>query len=269
MNKIKTFEQIYINIKSKFYNKTKIDVARGSVIDMLIHSIGSVLSEVHKEIEDNKTPYIFTKQKKEQLDSTGYFLQCPRLPEETDDNYFYRLTNWTKRNASCNKDAIEDSLKELEYSISSNYIPLTKGVGTGTVYLIPNEYTEEYINLAINEANTKIKTITSTTSIIDCKVPEPLYIKLVSYLDVKKDTDKEQVKKTIEKDIKTYINSIAPGDSLMLGQINLIGLNADNVEYFNTVQIYMNDKEVTDFEILQTVEAKFIFDQIIYWEVNN
>jgi hypothetical protein len=41
------------------------------------------------------------------------------------------------------------------------------------------------------------------------------------------------------------------------------------VEYFNVVQIYINDDEATDFEILQTIEAKFLFDEIIWWNVEN
>lgn len=90
---IKKFEEIYSNIKSNFYERTKTDIARGTVLDMMIKSISSIIEEVYKVIESNKQPYLFTKQKGEELDSTGYFLQCPRLPNETDDNYFYRLRN--------------------------------------------------------------------------------------------------------------------------------------------------------------------------------
>ena len=68
---------------------------------------------------------------------------------------------------------------------------------------------------------------------------------------------------------KQYINKIPPGASLFLGEINNIGLDIENVEYFNVVQIFSNDNEITDFEILQTVSGKFLFDQIIYWEVEN
>ena len=54
---------------------------------------------------------------------------------------------------------------------------------------------------------------------------------------------------------------------MYLGQINRLGLAPKEVEYFNVVQIYIDGEEATDFEILQTIEAKFIFDEIIWWNV--
>ena len=54
----------------------------------------------------------------------------------------------------------------------------------------------------------------------------------------------------------------------MLGTINNMALNVDGVEYFNIIQVYLDDKESTSFEILQTVETKMLYDEIIWWEVN-
>ena len=51
---IKSFGEIYESIKSKFYNKTKLDIEKGSVIDMFISSISSEIEEAHQTIEDNK-----------------------------------------------------------------------------------------------------------------------------------------------------------------------------------------------------------------------
>lgn len=266
VNTIKSFEEIYSNIKKTFYSKTKIDVARGTVIDMIMYSISTVLSDIYKYIESNKKPYWFTKQRGEDLDSTGYFLQCPRLPDESDENYFYRIQNWTKRNAASNETAIEEALKTLEYTSGANYVAYTKGIGTATVYLVPNEYEEEYIKKAINEAQSKLSKVISKVSIVDYQVPQPAYIKIVAYLDVKENSDKEYIKRSIEQKVKEYVNQIAPGDRLMLGQINNIGLDMQNVEYFNVVQLYINNEEATSFEVLQTVNKKFLFEQFIWWE---
>ncbi|MGL5507549.1 MAG: hypothetical protein ACRDB0_06580 [Paraclostridium sp.] len=264
---MKSFEEIYSSIKSKFYNKTKIDVARGTVIDMIFYSISNLLSDVYKYIESNKKPYLFTNQKEKELDSTGYFLQCPRLTDESDENYFYRLQNWTKRNAACNTTAIEEALRTLEYTSGANHVPYTKGAATATIYLVPNKYEEEYINKAINEAKEKLKSVINPSSIVDYVVPTPAPIKLVAYLDVKKDSDTEYIKRTIESKVKEYINKIAPGESLMLGTINNLALDVEGVEYFNVVQLYINNEEATSFEVLQTVNKKFLFEQFIWWEV--
>lgn len=267
MSTIKSFSEIYNSLKQNFLDRTNVDVAPRSVIDMFFKSIADMLHQIYDVIEENKKPYLFTNQKGEELDSTGFFLQCPREEEESDENYLFRLSNWTQRSATCNQQAILDKCKELKYSSSQNYVPYTKGVGTATIYVIPLEYTESAITRALIEAQERLSPVVSPASIIDFKVPEPKYIKIVAYLDIKANSDRESIKRSIQNLTKEYINTIAPGSSLYLGEINNIGLDTEGVEYFNVVQIFANDEEITDFEILQTIDAKFLFDQIIYWEV--
>ena len=117
------------------------------------------------------------------------------------------------------------------------------------------------------EAQEKVSIVINPSSRVEFKVPDPRYVKLVAYLDVSDGTDAAAIKATIVQKVKEYINGISPGEKLYLGQINRIGLEPKEVEYFNIVQIYINDDEATDFEILQTIEAKFIFDEIIWWNV--
>lgn len=269
MINIKSFEEIYTNIRDNFRERTGVDVEQRSVIDMIIKAISDSIHTIHKTIEANKKPYLFTKQEGEELDDTGYFLNCPRLDEESDSNYLYRLSNWTQRNASCNKTAIEDKCKELLYSVAANYIPYTHGLGTATIYLIPLEYSDEAITRSLEEAQEKVSTVIAPTSIVYFTVAEPSYIRLVVYLDVKEDYDRENVKTLIQNQIKTYVNSVAPGDKLLLGKINKIGLNVEGVEYFNIVQLFNNDEELSDFELLQTLTAKFLLEEIIWWEVES
>lgn len=88
---MKSFDDIYKELKDNFKNSTKIDAAKGSVIDMIFKSFSSMLSKAYEEIDKNKKPYLFTTQTGDELDSTGYFLQCPRQLNESDDNYKYRL----------------------------------------------------------------------------------------------------------------------------------------------------------------------------------
>lgn len=236
---------------------------------MFLKAVSDMLHQIYNVIEENKKPYLFTNQKGDELDATGHFLQCPREEGESDTNYLYRLSNWVQRNATCNQQAILDKCKELKYSSSQNYVPYTRGVGTATIYVIPLDYSESAIARALLEAQEKLSPVVSPSSIVDFQTPEPKYVKVVAYLDVKAGSDKDNIKRMIQDQIKNYINTIAPGDSLYLGQINNLGLDTPDVEYFNVVQIYANDDEVTDFEILQTITAKFLFDQIIYWEVEN
>lgn len=265
---MKSFEDIYLSLKDKFYNNTKIDISKGSVMDMIFKSFSYILATAHKEIEDNKKPYLFTKQTDEELDDTGAFLQCPRLPNESDENYLYRLMKWTQRNATNNEEAINQAINTLSFSSSGKFVKYTDGVGTGTVYLIPYKYEEDYIKNAIAEAENVIGKVVSPSSIVNYTVPTPSKVKLVVYLDVKDGSDINYIKREIAIKVKDYINNLAPGSKLMLGTINNIGLNIEGVEYFNVTQIYLDDKESTAFEILQTVTTKMLYDQIIWWEVD-
>ena len=266
---MRNFEDIYISLKNKFYNSTKIDIAKGSVIDMILKSFSSIIQEAEQKIEDNKKPYLFTKQTGSDLDNTGVFLQCPRLPNESDDNYRYRLMKWTQRNASNNLTAIEEAIKTLTFSSSATYVPYTDGVGTATVYLIPYKYEEDYIKNAIAEAKEVIDKVVDPSCIINYAVPSPIKVKLVAYLDVVSGADINYIKREIMNKVKDYINNLAPGSKLLLGTINNIGLNIDGVEYFNIVQVYLDDIESTAFEILQTVTSKMLYDEIIWWEVES
>ncbi len=264
---IKTFSEIYESLKNRFYNKTKLDIEKGSVIDMFTSSIAGELEEAHQTIENNKKPYLFTTQEGEELDSTGYFVSCPRYANESDSNYFSRIVDWNANNATCNATSINNVCKALEYSKAANYVAYTNGVGTATIYLIPLSYDDSDIELCLREAQQKVSVVINPSSRVEFKVPDPRYVKLVAYLDITDGADTAVIKADIVKNIKKYINGIAPGDKLYLGQINRIGLAPKEVEYFNVVQIYINDEEATDFEILQTIEAKFIFDEFIWWNV--
>lgn len=265
---MKTFEEIYISMKNRFYKSTKIDVSSGSVIDMMLKSMSYMLHQTYETIESNKKPYLFTKQEDKDLDSTGFFLQCPRLTNESDDNYRYRLMKWTQRNATNNIEAINEAIRTLSFSSSASYIPNTDGIGTATVYLIPYKYEEDYIKNTIKEAEAVLSKVIAPTTIVDYTVPEPVSVKLVAYLDIKDNSDMAYIKNKAISLIKEYINNIAPGERLMLGYINNIILDIEGVEYFNVVQLYLNDEESTAFETLQTVSTKMLFNEIIWWEVN-
>ena len=264
---LKSFEEVYYGIKNKFFEKTNIDIARGTVIDTVFYAIADAIKDLYIIIKDNKNPYLFTNQKDDELDSTGYFLQCPRLSNETDSNYFYRLQKWSQRNATCNLTAINEALKTLQYSSSGEYVSFSKGVGTATIYLIPKNYDDNGKDLAIKECQQILSSVVNPSSYIEYVVPQIVPVKIVAYLDLKENSDIVSIKENILSNIEAYVNSIAPGDKLMLGELNKIAFKEPGVEYFNVVQLYFNEEENTNFEILQTLDKKFIFEQIIWWEV--
>ena len=57
---LKLIEDNYEKLNSKFYEKTGIDIQKGTVIDSFMLSIADMIQEVYDEIENNKTPYKYT-----------------------------------------------------------------------------------------------------------------------------------------------------------------------------------------------------------------
>lgn len=264
---MKTLKEIYTSIINKFKSKTNLDLAEGSVLDSFILASSEAIEQAHQEIENNKNPHIFTNLKGSDIDSMGMLVGCSRLPGETDDNFLYRMLNWNTSNQASNSTAIEAALQNMTYCSNVSHVPFTQGVGTATAYIIPKKLDDETIKAAIAETKERLKNVVSKTSYIEYTVPKMLPVKLVAYISILK--DEENVKVNIENKLKNYINNIIPGEKLDVGVINKIGINETNVSYFSLSSIYINDKELQDLSIVQKLEEKFLFNEIVWNMVVN
>ena len=72
------------------------------------------------------------------------------------------------------------------------------------------------------------------------------------------------VQNTITDKVRDYINAIPPGEFLKVGDILRIGLNVSGVEYFNVINLVVDEETITDLELVQELETKFIFDEIVW-----
>nr|DAU23716.1 MAG TPA: Baseplate J-like protein [Caudoviricetes sp.] len=259
---MKTLDQIYKSIKETYYNRTKLEIAEGSVIDNFVNSVSDGIEEVYETIENNKNPHLFTKLEGSDIDSMGMLVGCARRPDEDDQTYLYRMINWNTSNQASNSTAVETALTSMTYASNVTYVPLTQGVGTATAYIIPKKL--ENSDLAIAETKQRLEDVISIGTYVDYVVPTLLPVKLVAYISASRDLD--NVKANITSKVEEYINNIAPGDKLEIGAINKIGVNETNVNYFSLTQMYINSKEYQEISAIQKLEEKFLFDEII-WNV--
>lgn len=257
---MKKLNEIYDSIVSRFKDKTNLEIAEGSVIDSYVVSASNAIEDAYIEIENNKTPHIFTKLSGSDIDGMGMLVGCARQSGEEDENYLFRMLNWNTSNQSSNLIAIEAALQNMEFASNVTYVPYTQGVGTGTAFIIPKKLENEIIESAINETKERLSKVTSPSSYIDYVVPKMLPVNIVVYLSVLK--DEKNVKLNIENKFKEYINNIAPGDYLEVGQLNKIGINEPNVNYFSVSAIIVNNKENQEIKIVQKLEEKLLFNEI-------
>lgn len=259
---MKSIETIYKSIKESFFNRTKLEIAEGSVIDNYTNSVSAGIMDAYEEIEKNKNPHIFTKLKGSDIDSMGILVGCARRSEEDDKTYLYRMINWNTSNQASNSTSIDAALTNLTYSSNVTYVPFTQGVGTATAFIIPKTLDEQTRELAIEEVKDRLSLVVSKSSYIEYLIPIVIPVRLVIYASIDKDTD--NVKDNINKKVQEYINNIAPGDKLEIGKVNRLGINEPNVSYFSISQVYINNDEYQEITVLQKLEEKFVFDEIIW-----
>jgi len=85
-------------------------------------------------------------------------------------------------------------------------------------------------------------------------------------LEIADNGDPGSIKRSLEKQIKEYVNNIPPDKYMLLGLINKIGVNEDYVDYFNLLQVFIDGKEQDEIEILQNLEDKYLLEEIVWNE---
>ena len=255
--------EIHESLIDKLETNLKNEIKEGSMLDLFAYSYAQESEAMYQEIEDAKNPYLFTNTWGEDLDSLGSGVNLPREIGEDDNTYKYRLKEWVLQAEASNTKAISNSLLNLEYASNIDYVPYTHGCGTGTCYVIPTVYEDDVIASALEEAKERIKDIVSPSLYVEYIVPKIRAVKLNCFITYG-DVDESQVRNTIAQKIREYINAIAPGDFLKVGELLRIGLGVTGTEYFNVVTVMIDEEPVYDTEVVQELETKLMFDEIIW-----
>ena len=263
---MRTKEEIKRSLIQKTEEKFNDTVAEGTVLDFLINSLSEEMEGVYQEIENNKNPHIWSKLQGKELDDTGTMVNLSRKTNQDDSTFKYRLMNWTLSNEAGNETSISDELLTPTYASNIEFKPCTKGSGTATCYVIPKDYSDESIQKALQEAHEKVKTKVSPTTWVEYIIPTIKGIKMQIYIAVTEGTDIKIVKQNIDRKISEYVNSVAPNDYVDIGAINKLGINTDNVEYFNVLSVLVDDVVKNERKLLQDYETKYIYDQTTWVE---
>lgn len=268
MIKIKKAIKIQEDLSNNFTKLTGSTIAPGSVLDLYNTAISKIDEDIYLEIEKNKTPHIWSSLEGENLDYTGTWVNLPRKEGESDNNYKYRLQQWTLSNEASNTTAIKNALMNLTYASNVDYVPYIKGSGTGACYIIPKDYNMDTINNALSEVYEIIKTVASPSLYVEYIIPTVKAVKLQIYMS-SSNGDLETIKDTLTIQISNYINTIPPNSYFEVGAINKIGINTNNVDYFNVTSVLIDNIVTDKIQILQTIDSKMLFDKIIWIEGDN
>ena len=261
---MRTAEDINLSIKDNFKKITGREYRQGSALGFITDAVSREMEKAHLEIDRNKNPHIYTNLYGDDLDKMGTFVNVPREAGEEDMTYLYRIMNWTYLKAGANNIAVNDSLLNLKYASDAQYYPQIHGAGTGVIYIIPKEYSDDIMESALAEVKERVKNVISPESYTEYIIPTAVPVNLVCHLEVD-GGDVSYIRDRITEDLKEYINGIAPNTYLSVGEMNRIGLEVDNVDFFSIDGVYLNDVYNANTKILQELETKMLFQEIS-WE---
>ncbi len=262
---LKSSATIHDDIKQRFERRMNDSFEDNSVMDLFTLALSDEFAKVYEEIENNKTPHVWTSLSGEQLDKAGAGLNCPREAGESDVTYKYRLLNWTLSNEAGNDTAIKTALLNPKWARNIDYIPFTDGCGTATCYVLPKHYTREYIENALQEAADIIAKKGNSSTYVKYVVPRVLGVRLQIVLQPKEGADVDLLKRRLEEKIANYVNAIAPKEYLEVGEIDRLAYSEDEVMSFSLVGLSIDDSYTTKRSILQGIDTKMLFDEID-WE---
>lgn len=261
---MKTIEEIRSSILNTFFKLSEVEIQDGTVLDHYSYASADAIRQAYIEIENNKNPYLYSKISGSNLDDLGYMFNCPREPDEEDDSYLHRLIEWMISCEAANYDSIENALMNLQYASHATYVPHVYGVGTAAVYIIPNSYDEETMSRAITEVRQKVNAVKSADSYVEFLIPKQKHVRLALHITFEDNTDESYVIDSLKSKIQEYINGIAIGGTLDIGEINKIGINEPGINYFVTIQMYIDNEPANNLSYLQTIHSKFVFDEFSY-----
>ena len=260
---MRTAEEVYSDIRERFVDSTGQEP--GVVLDLFTSAVSDESGRIYREIENNKNPHVWSKLEGADLDDTGEWVDVPRDIDESDESYRYRLMQWRHLKEMATETAINTALLNPTFAADLQYIPLTHGSGTGTCYVIPKHYTEENITLSLEEAQERIERTSAAGAYVDYIVPDIKAVSMEIYLETS-DGDEEAIKEQITAQIRTYVNSIAPGDYLSVGAINKFGIDMPTVEFYSVLSLNIDGEQISGTKVMQQIDSKFIFDSITWLE---
>ena len=256
---MKEKEKIYNDIADRFQNTSGINMRHSPTMTFFTDSVAGVLEDVYQEIYHIKTPYIFTDTSEEDLDGIGYLVNLPRETGEGDQSYRSRLMNWNLANQASNKTAINNALTNLDYCSDAKYKEMTHGAGTGSIFIIPKDYEEK--EQAEQEVKDKIREVVSPGMYISYIFPEVRPVDIIACLRSERG-DLGFIQQRIKKEFEEYVNAIAPGDPLEVGELNSIGYDQDQVDFFSILEIRVDGQAERELAITQDIHSKFILDTV-------
>ena len=220
---IKTAEQLNEESLAQLAGTPITEVSPGGIARLLLAIVNESLAGCYRALELAHLSAFVSTSSGATLDLIGQAVRCYRYPDQSDDEYRYRITKQNLVEATANGTAIRLAALSVPGVKDVVMHEFARGTGSGAVYVVIDDMTlkdEILAQVAVN-----IEAVHGWGSRIELLTPDLITIELGLVVLFTQDTpevDRQVIHSQIPAKVASYLNSLLPGQSLLIKEIDTL-----------------------------------------------
>lgn len=198
----------------------------GSIAKLFMNIVNKNIADLYDTLTVNHLRAFVTTSDGDALDAIGILLQCERLPDETDDNYRYRITQQCLTLATSNETAIRLTALTVDGVEDVVLKPYSMGAGSFTVIVLSNE--DVTSTGILEEVRTKLLKVHGYGIRYNVVSPTLTYLSIRQKLYINEtlsDIEKQEIRYEVQLKLSEYLNSLSIGEDIIIDKITQLIMN--------------------------------------------
>ena len=202
------------------------NTSAGSIAKLFMNIVNKYIGDLYRTLTVNHLRAFVTTADGDALDAIGKLLQCFRLPDESDDNYRYRITQQCLVLATSNETAVRLTALTVDGVKDVVLKPYSMGAGSFTVIVLSDEDVTEKAILdtvrmkLINVHGYGIRYNVISPTLTYVTIKQKIFID-----DNLSDIEKQEIRYDVQLAVTEYLSNLAIGESIILDKITQIIMN--------------------------------------------
>ncbi len=193
------------------------DTTPGDMVRILLSAVNKQLGTYYTTLKENHLQAFISNARGERLAAIGELLQCTKLPDESDDNYKYRITHQIRSVATANETAVRLRILSVVGVEDVILRPFSYGTGSFTAYLIIAPGVDENSVIAeVEVALADTRALGIRTSIL-LPIERELEVKMrIVFNKNTREVEKSILLNQVKEQIRIEISQLTIGDPLLI-----------------------------------------------------
>lgn len=199
----------------------------GGIARLFMNIVNSNVANLYSALTVNHLRAFVTTSDGVALDAIGELLQCFRRPNESDDNYRYRISNQCLTLATSNEVAVRLAILSVDDVDDCVVKPFGMGAGSFSIVVLPSATSDT--NTVLNNVYNAVNEIHAYGIRFDIATADNSYIKLRQRVILDgnlSDIEKQEARYAAYQAVSEYINSLNIGQSIITDSITQAIMNS-------------------------------------------